>query len=151
MKSEWSSNTVTRLFIFCVISFIPLGIIVSGGGPGFGQEDKGGGKDQKRAKEAAMAEIGQLTEEEGKFLLKVARRTIERELFGRKTPERAERDLPSIFHERRGAFVTLTIKGGLRGCIGHIIPQESLIEGITVNAINAAFRDPQFRPLTKEE
>jgi AmmeMemoRadiSam system protein A len=41
--------------------------------------------------------------------------------------------------------------GNLRGCIGHIIPQESLIEGIKVNAINAAFRDPRFPSLTKEE
>ncbi|MCP4667175.1 MAG: AmmeMemoRadiSam system protein A [Deltaproteobacteria bacterium] len=98
-----------------------------------------------------MAEIKELTEEEGKYLLRVARQTIEQELFSRKKPERPERDLPAVFHERRGTFVTLTIQGGLRGCIGHIIPQESLIEGITVNAINAAFRDPRFRPLTREE
>ncbi|MGE5838860.1 MAG: AmmeMemoRadiSam system protein A, partial [Deltaproteobacteria bacterium] len=39
----------------------------------------------------------------------------------------------------------------LRGCIGHIIPQESLIEGVKVNAMNAAFRDPRFRPLSKPE
>ena len=45
----------------------------------------------------------------------------------------------------------MTLDGGLRGCIGHIIPQESLIEGIRVNAINAAFRDPRFKPLSKKE
>ena len=47
--------------------------------------------------------------------------------------------------------MTLTIDGGLRGCIGHIVPRESLIEGIRVNAINAAFRDPRFRPLSRKE
>jgi len=98
-----------------------------------------------------MAEIEELTEEMGKYLLSVARQTIEQELFGRKKSEKPERDLPAIFREQRGTFVTLTIQGGLRGCIGHIIPQESLIEGITVNAINAAFRDPRFRPLNGEE
>jgi len=98
-----------------------------------------------------MAEIEELTEEMGKYLLSVARQTIEQELFGRKKSEKPERDLPAIFRERRGTFVTLTIQGGLRGCIGHIIPQESLIEGITVNPINAAFRDPRFRPLNGAE
>ncbi|MBW2339981.1 MAG: AmmeMemoRadiSam system protein A, partial [Deltaproteobacteria bacterium] len=48
-------------------------------------------------------------------------------------------------------FVTVTIDGNLRGCIGHIIPRETLIEGIRENALNAAFRDPRFPPLTQEE
>jgi AmmeMemoRadiSam system protein A len=98
-----------------------------------------------------MTEMGELTQEQGKLLLGVARQTIEEELFGRKGPKRPEKDLPAIVNEWRGTFVTLTIQGGLRGCIGHIIPRETLIEGIRINAINAAFRDPRFRPLTKEE
>ncbi|MBW2358817.1 MAG: AmmeMemoRadiSam system protein A, partial [Deltaproteobacteria bacterium] len=98
-----------------------------------------------------MADTYGLTEEEGRFLLNVARQTIEQELFARKDQNPPESDISSKYSEQRGTFVTLTIQGGLRGCIGHIIPQESLIEGIRVNAINAAFRDPRFRPLTKEE
>ena len=47
--------------------------------------------------------------------------------------------------------MTVTIDGNLRGCIGHIIPRETLIEGIRENALNAAFRDPRFPPLTQEE
>jgi len=47
--------------------------------------------------------------------------------------------------------VTLTIGDNLRGCIGHITPQETLFEGIKINAINAAFRDPRFSPLSKKE
>lgn len=92
-----------------------------------------------------------LTDKEGKYLLDEARSTIEQELFARKGPQKPDTDLPAIFNELRGTFVTLTIQGGLRGCIGHIIPQEPLIEGIRVNAINAAFRDPRFRPLTRDE
>jgi AmmeMemoRadiSam system protein A len=138
-------------FIIFVIPFILLWIAVSAVGPAFGQEDKGGRKDVGGGKERPMADTEELNEEMGKYLLKVARQTIEQELFGLKKPDKPDRDLPNIFHERRGTFVTLTIQGGLRGCIGHIIPRESLIEGITVNAINAAFRDPRFRPLTKEE
>ncbi|MFH1627457.1 MAG: AmmeMemoRadiSam system protein A [Pseudomonadota bacterium] len=92
-----------------------------------------------------------LSEEEGKYLLGEARKTIQQALSG--VDERAKDgvDLPPIFKERRGTFVTLTIGGNLRGCIGHIIPHESLIEGIRINAINAAFKDPRFRPLSKKE
>jgi len=100
-----------------------------------------------------MIEAKKLKEEEGRYLLGVARRTIQQELFHEKAPaaEPADSNLPAVFGERRGTFVTLTIDGNLRGCIGHIIPQESLIEGIRVNAINAAFRDPRFSPLSREE
>ena len=92
-----------------------------------------------------------LTKEEGKYLLDVARRTIEQRLFDRKGPKKSDADMPAICNEYRGTFVTLTIQGGLRGCIGHITPQETVLEGIKVNAINAAFRDPRFRPLSGNE
>ena len=98
-----------------------------------------------------MNEKDRLTEEEGRYLLSVARRTIKERLYGQeggKTPESYE---SSKFSEQRGTFVTLTIDGCLRGCIGHIIPRESLMEGVRVNAINAAFRDPRFGPLSKKE
>jgi AmmeMemoRadiSam system protein A len=102
-------------------------------------------------KEQKTMEKDRLTEDQGKFLLKVARQTIEQELFTRKGDAVGGKDLAGIFHTRRGTFVTLTEKGNLRGCIGHIIPQETLIEGVRENAINAAFRDPRFPPLSAEE
>jgi len=98
-----------------------------------------------------VVDKNKLTQDQGKYLLSVARQTIERELFARKGETMDEKDLPPIFHTRRGAFVTLTEKGNLRGCIGHIIPQETLLEGVRENAINAAFRDPRFHPLKAEE
>ena len=107
--------------------------------------------DKERAKERGMRDKEGLSEEEGKYLLGEARKTIQQALSG--VDERAKDgvDLPPIFKERRGTFVTLTIGGNLRGCIGHIIPHESLIEGIRINAVNAAFKDPRFRPLSKKE
>lgn len=104
-----------------------------------------------KVKEGNMADSNQLTEEEGRQLLSVARKTIEAALFDRKADESPDAAESRKFMERRGTFVTLTIEHNLRGCIGHIIPQETLLEGIKVNAINAAFRDPRFRPLSKEE
>lgn len=105
----------------------------------------------EREREEIMADSDRLTEAEGKVLLGVARTTIDAALFEKEDPVERETDLPAVFRERRGTFVTLTMDGNLRGCIGHIIPQESVVNGVRVNAINAAFRDPRFSPLSKEE
>lgn len=102
-------------------------------------------------KERKMVDRTLLTEEEGKILLGVARKTIEAALSDQKGVEEEPTRRPPVFQEKRGTFVTLTMEGNLRGCIGHIEPQETLLEGIKVNAINAAFRDPRFRPLTRSE
>ena len=98
-----------------------------------------------------MADTDRLTEEEGRYLLSVARKKIEQDLFNSQDQSQPDSDVSSKFSKRQGTFVTLTIDGGLRGCIGHIIPQESMIEGIRINALNAAFRDPRFRPLSRKE
>jgi len=98
-----------------------------------------------------MEDRDKLTEEEGKHLLSVARKTIDDRLLCREGGTRSDQEESPRYSERRGTFVTLTMGGALRGCIGHIIPQESLIEGVRVNAINAAFRDPRFRPLSPKE
>ncbi|MFO7599567.1 MAG: AmmeMemoRadiSam system protein A [Candidatus Desulfacyla sp.] len=106
--------------------------------------------DPETAKEEDMSDMEELTEEQGKYLLGVARKTIQGALSG-ESRKGEDAHLPAVFNQPRGTFVTLTIGGNLRGCIGHIIPQESLIEGIRINAVNAAFKDPRFRPLDKEE
>lgn len=98
-----------------------------------------------------MVETDKLTEEEGKYLLSVARQTIEERLTGQEGQGQPETFQSPKFSENRGTFVTLTENGALRGCIGHIIPQESMIEGIRENAINAAFKDPRFPPLSEAE
>lgn len=59
--------------------------------------------------------------------------------------------LPPEFQERRGVFVTLLKHGKLRGCIGCLQPVKPLHEAIKENALNAAFHDPRFPPLKKEE
>lgn len=53
---------------------------------------------------------------------------------------------------RDGAtFVTLTIDGRLRGCIGTLEAWRPLLEDVRANARHAAFRDPRFPPLTRPE
>jgi len=55
------------------------------------------------------------------------------------------------FTKRAATFVTLTLNGNLRGCIGSLIAHNALIDDLTTNAYKAAFEDPRFPPLTKEE
>jgi AmmeMemoRadiSam system protein A len=102
-------------------------------------------------REERMSKQGDLTEAQGEYLLLEARKTIQGRLSDKKSIPQETKEMPTVFNEKRGTFVTLTSRGNLRGCIGHIIPQESLIEGIRENAINAAFRDPRFSPLNTDE
>jgi len=92
-----------------------------------------------------------LDQKQGQTLIKLARQTIS-ERLGRPC---AEVDPDSLkdndLQARRGTFVTLTIHGQLRGCIGSLEASESLLEGVKRNAINAAFRDPRFAQLDAEE
>ena len=94
---------------------------------------------------------GFLTEEQGKFLIKVARKAIEDGLFGKGLKRVPFEDLPDELKRPGAAFVTITEKGQLRGCIGHIIAREPLIRSVEDNAIAAAFEDPRFFPLRKDE
>ena len=50
-----------------------------------------------------------------------------------------------------GVFVTLKKHGQLRGCIGHIIPQGPLYQGVMENAVNSCSYDRRFSPVTPEE
>lgn len=59
--------------------------------------------------------------------------------------------IPTVMNEYGASFVTLNIKGQLRGCIGSIYPTKPLIQDLVDNAVNAAFHDPRFIPLMPEE
>lgn len=49
------------------------------------------------------------------------------------------------------SFVTLTLEGRLRGCIGSLRAHRPLIEDVLLNAVKAGFEDPRFKPVTEEE
>ena len=59
--------------------------------------------------------------------------------------------LPPALSSQRATFVTLTLGGKLRGCIGSPAPGRSLIEDAMANAVQAGFADPRFAPLTEAE
>lgn len=85
--------------------------------------------------------------EQGRTLLRLARAAIARELGF------VSHDLPrSDWLELPGAtFVTLTLHGRLRGCIGSLEAHRALHDDVRHNAVAAAFRDPRFPPLSREE
>ncbi len=91
-----------------------------------------------------------LTETDRTHLLKLARSVITAKLE-QGTPVERPVPVPPALEEKRGCFVTLHKNGMLRGCIGTIEPVTSLIAGVEENAVNAAFRDPRFPPLSREE
>jgi len=90
-----------------------------------------------------------LNEEEQKYLLKLARDTLEGYVRNRKTLE-PETENPKL-KDKKGAFVTLEKRGQLRGCIGHIRPVQELYLDVRDNAINAAMHDPRFPKVRPEE
>jgi len=84
--------------------------------------------------------------------LKIARQAIEEQFQNRVLIERDA--LVSAYPElmEDGAtFVTLTLHGALRGCIGSLVAHRPLIDDIIDNARSAAFRDPRFMPLSQAE
>lgn len=92
-----------------------------------------------------------LTTEQRKILLRIARDAITSVLEGKRT-EFIAADYDETLRRPAGAFVTLNTRNGdLRGCIGSIIPVAPLFQAVAQSAVNAAFRDPRFRPVTRVE
>ena len=91
-----------------------------------------------------------LTETQRKQLLTLAREAIAAALNGSRPDVQADQ-FDETLRRPSGAFVTLTEDDELRGCIGSIEPVAPLYLAVAQSAINAAFRDPRFRPLGPEE
>ncbi|HEY2351831.1 MAG TPA: AmmeMemoRadiSam system protein A [Candidatus Acidoferrum sp.] len=90
-----------------------------------------------------------LSEAERQNLLLLARKAIEEAVTRRQLPETIPQE--GIFGEHRGVFVTLHVRGGLRGCIGTTESQETLGEAVVRCAASAALHDPRFPPMRSDE
>lgn len=91
--------------------------------------------------------------EKGRALILLARKKIAEKLgLEFSIPEEMNSILEEdMFKAKRGTFVTLTINTRLRGCIGSLSADESIVQGVKHNAVNASFHDPRFPPLSKNE
>ena len=92
-----------------------------------------------------------LTINEGEFLVRLARKSIEEHLSGRRIESPAP---PSEkLNEKRGVFVTLYRYPSkeLRGCIGLPYPTHRLVDAVIHAAISSATADPRFPPVRLKE
>lgn len=93
-----------------------------------------------------------LTKTEGEMAVSLARTAIKECLENGRQIQPI--NLPDVFKEKRGVFVTLNKKKErkeLRGCIGRPYPVLPLGEAIILSAINAAREDPRFSPVELDE
>jgi AmmeMemoRadiSam system protein A len=90
-----------------------------------------------------------LSEKERAFLLQLARDTINTRLQNR-VPGNYE-PVSQKVKEQCGAFVTIHKGGMLRGCIGLVQGTKPLYRCVREMAIAAAFDDPRFPPLGRDE
>ncbi len=82
-------------------------------------------------------------------LLSLARAAISR--GPQDSPPIALHTLPASLQCARAVFVTLTLKGSLRGCIGSLEASAPLALAVVDAARGAAYRDPRFPPLRGDE
>jgi AmmeMemoRadiSam system protein B/AmmeMemoRadiSam system protein A len=95
---------------------------------------------------AATAEERSIGPADREYLLRLARETISRYLTIKMVP--LPRLSSPVLREPRGVFVTLKKRGNLRGCIGRMIPDRPLAELVGTMALQSAFEDPRFSPVT---
>lgn len=135
--------------------------------PGHAEGKAGGertaGEDPKRSEESASggrAGAGDaagsaappyegVTLAEKRALLALARGTIEAALGDMEAPQLTLQS-PALDAEC-GAFVTLHKQGRLRGCIGYVRAVKPLRDAVADMALKAAFHDPRFPAVSKEE
>ncbi|MCC6300917.1 MAG: AmmeMemoRadiSam system protein A [Anaerolineales bacterium] len=92
-----------------------------------------------------------LTHEEQQTLLRLAREALTLRVGGEKLPQLELSSLPPRLREEGASFVTLTIRGELRGCIGALEAYQPLAQDVREHAVAAAFEDPRFPPVVERE
>ena len=96
----------------------------------------------------------ELTQDEGEYLVKLARRAVETYLSKRQIIK-VPADVPAKLKEKCGVFVTInTVRGKrheLRGCIGLPYPTTELVKAVIEAAISSAAHDPRFMSMTTDE
>jgi uncharacterized protein len=96
----------------------------------------------------------ELTMNEGKFLITLARNTVKQYLETGKV-NKPPKETPKKLFKHCGVFVTInSVRHGekeLRGCIGYPYPTSPLVNAVIDSAINAATEDPRFESLSLDE
>jgi AmmeMemoRadiSam system protein A len=95
--------------------------------------------------------IETICEEDRKILLEIARRSVESASLGKRLPAVDLKGYSEALRAEGASFVTLTVKGALRGCIGALEAYQPLIRDVVEHASSAAIDDYRFQPVRPEE
>ena len=85
------------------------------------------------------------------ILLKLARQAIQRAVNGMEPQTICVEDFSPALQDFGCSFVTLTIGGQLRGCIGALEPYLPLVQDVCEHAVSAAMEDYRFAPVKPVE
>jgi len=89
--------------------------------------------------------------EEKRLLTGLAHEAIRRAIHDRPAPKLPTEAITEKLATPAATFVTLTLDGKLRGCVGNLAVREPLYRSIANNAAGAALRDTRFSPVTIQE
>ena len=92
-----------------------------------------------------------LNPQERATLLRLARQALEDGVNGRPLAHLDLEQLSPRLRQPGAAFVTLTIRGELRGCVGALEASQPLAEDVREHAIAAALEDYRFSPVQPSE
>ena len=84
-------------------------------------------------------------------LLAIAREAVRATALNQPLPKLNPQDYSQTLNNQGASFVTLTIAGRLRGCIGTLEAYQPLFLDVQKRAVQAASQDPRFNPLTPDE
>jgi len=97
-----------------------------------------------------MKDSHKLSEEDGEFLVKTARKVVS-EFLENGIKIKLDDEYEKKFSFNSGVFVTLNNPEGLRGCIGYPLPDKKLFNALIDSAISAATEDPRFPSVDSNE
>ncbi len=92
-----------------------------------------------------------LNDKEKRLLLSLARQAVAYRLQAQRPFTVVVNDYGDKLCQWAATFVTIKLKGRLRGCIGALEAHRPLVDDVVANAQSAAFRDPRFEPVSVGE
>jgi AmmeMemoRadiSam system protein A len=92
-----------------------------------------------------------LSQNDKKTLLKVAREAIEAKAKDEPLPTLSVNSFPPPLREKGASFVTLKKQGALRGCVGTLEAEQPLVKDVQERAVAAAFHDFRFPSVKPDE
>lgn len=109
---------------------------------------------QQEPKIQPQKKEGNLTAEEKKLLLTIARKSLLYFIQNDRIPELSDLGISKLtpaLQAPAATFVTLKKKFDLRGCIGEVFAVQPLFKSVLYNSIRSGLYDRRFQPVTLEE